>query len=55
MSILPRVVFGVVVAGTIGVIYSVHWQQEEDKKFLRQGVYRDMERQRLKASQKVEQ
>ena len=38
----------VAIAGS--TIYYVHWSQEEDRKELRQGVYRDLERQARRAA-----
>jgi protein PET117 len=47
-------VFGFMTVAAAGVIYVVHWQQENDKAEMHKGVLRDKERRRAKEAQKKE-
>lgn len=49
MSTASKVTLAVTTAVTLGIIYGVHTQQVEDRAKLRQGIARDIERQKLKS------
>ncbi|EPS30954.1 hypothetical protein PDE_05908 [Penicillium oxalicum 114-2] len=40
--------------GTAGIIYFVHWTQENDRKAMHKGVERDMEKQRIRQERQAE-
>lgn len=48
----PKLFFFVTVGVTGAGIYYVHWNQEEERRKLKQGIVRDEERQRLKQMEK---
>ncbi|XP_067845351.1 protein PET117 homolog, mitochondrial [Heptranchias perlo] len=48
MSTLSKVVLGVSVVLTAGTVVGVHLRQQLDRKRLREGVFRDLERQERK-------
>jgi len=48
MSTASKVTLAVTTAATLGIIYSVHSQQVEDRAKLREGITRDIERQKVK-------
>ncbi|KAL4930522.1 protein PET117 [Aspergillus undulatus] len=39
---------------TAGIVYFVHWSQEQEKASMHQGVIRDMEKQRIQLERKAE-
>ncbi|KAL4945933.1 hypothetical protein BDV06DRAFT_218827 [Aspergillus oleicola] len=39
---------------TAGIVYFVHWSQEQEKASMHQGVVRDMEKQRIQLERKAE-
>ncbi|KAB8262851.1 cytochrome c oxidase assembly protein [Aspergillus pseudonomiae] len=40
--------------GTAGIIYFVHWAQEQEKASMHKGVERDMEKQRIRQERQAE-
>ncbi|PLB49607.1 cytochrome c oxidase assembly protein [Aspergillus steynii IBT 23096] len=40
--------------GTAGIIYFVHWSQEQEKASMHKGVERDMEKQRVRHERQAE-
>lgn len=48
MSNLSKVVLVAASGFAIGIIVVVHWSQDADRKRLREGVQRDLERQKMK-------
>ncbi|KAJ6104138.1 cytochrome c oxidase assembly protein [Penicillium sp. IBT 18751x] len=40
--------------GTAGIIYFVHWAQENDRAAMHRGVERDMEKQRIRAERQAD-
>ncbi|KAB8243996.1 cytochrome c oxidase assembly protein [Aspergillus flavus] len=40
--------------GAAGIIYFVHWAQEQDKASMHKGVERDMEKQRIRQERQAE-
>ena len=54
MSSLSKVVFVAAGAFAVGIILVVHSMQDADRKRLREGVYRDLERQEKKRKNQEE-
>ncbi|CRK88117.1 CLUMA_CG001902, isoform A [Clunio marinus] len=52
MSLTSKFVFGSCCAVTFGTIGYVHWKQNFDRKKLKEGVVRDVERQRVREMNK---
>ena len=48
MSTTSKIALSLAIAGSTGIIYFVHWSQQNDRKRLRQGVILDKERQERK-------
>ncbi|KAL3873105.1 hypothetical protein ACJMK2_036262 [Sinanodonta woodiana] len=48
MSLTSKAVFGGSVVFTISIISYVHWKQNYDRRRMREGVYRDLDRQEQK-------
>lgn len=44
-----RLVFGIVVFISFGIIYGVHYQRQEERKFMRRGILRELQEQKRKA------
>ncbi|KAL4897452.1 hypothetical protein BDV59DRAFT_167754 [Aspergillus ambiguus] len=40
--------------GTAGIVYFVHWSQEQEKASMHKGVERDMEKQRIRQERQAE-
>ncbi|KAK3608569.1 hypothetical protein CHS0354_042557 [Potamilus streckersoni] len=48
MSLTSKAVFGGSVVFTVSIISYVHWKQNYDRQRMREGVYRDLDRQQQK-------
>lgn len=54
MSTASKITLGTTLAGTIGIIYFVHWAQTAEKAAMHAGVVRDMENQARKRAEQEE-
>ncbi|KAK9460220.1 uncharacterized protein V1516DRAFT_679269 [Lipomyces oligophaga] len=54
MSRASKITLGLVSLSAVGVIYGVHYIQELEQSNMRQGVIKDVERQRVKEERMVE-
>ncbi|KPI37420.1 uncharacterized protein AB675_10296 [Cyphellophora attinorum] len=54
MSTASKVTLASTIAGTIGIVYFVHWAQTAEKAAMHAGVIRDMEQQRIKKERQAD-
>ncbi|KAE8146736.1 cytochrome c oxidase assembly protein [Aspergillus avenaceus] len=54
MSRASKLTLAATSLGTVGVIYFVHWAQEQEKANMHKGVERDMEKQRIRHERQAE-
>ncbi|KAE8351869.1 hypothetical protein BDV28DRAFT_10945 [Aspergillus coremiiformis] len=54
MSRASKLTLTVTGLGTAGIIYFVHWAQEQDRASMHKGVERDMEKQRIRRERQAE-
>lgn len=50
-SMDPKVFFGLVVVGSMGIIFYVHYQREQEKKFMRRNIMKELEEMRSRGQQ----
>ncbi|GFF36844.1 cytochrome c oxidase assembly protein (Pet117), putative [Aspergillus lentulus] len=54
MSRASKVTLALTSLGTAGIVYFVHWSQEQEKAQMHKGVERDMEKQRIRLERQAE-
>ncbi|RHZ67286.1 hypothetical protein CDV55_106248 [Aspergillus turcosus] len=54
MSRASKATLALTSLGTVGIIYFVHWSQEQERAQMHKGVERDMEKQRIQLERKAE-
>lgn len=48
-----KVVFSFIVLASCGLIYGVHYQREQERLFMRRGILRELEEERLKRNNQM--
>ncbi|KAI9925709.1 hypothetical protein ASPWEDRAFT_112582 [Aspergillus wentii DTO 134E9] len=54
MSRASKLTFAATGLGTAGIVYFVHWSQEQEKAAMHKGVERDMEKQRIRQERRAD-